>query len=231
MKYLRKFQTQSEFNASVANGDLAVPNVSLITDTGVVHYTNMVIKESIKGDGKAYIKTDYYPSNYDVIEFNFNDYGALNRCVFGCKGTAFWCSVVRTQDSKGYYAWDNPASVFIRSSGKGVSYIGMNINNGVYSARLIQPNINELIYSYSGAPEEKVSDVPLYIFGFNLANSEEIDSRIFAGTINYITIRDSRTNEVKASYIPALKDGAGMYEVISGKFYGNANTEGSFSVA
>lgn len=233
MRYLKLFKTEADYIAYRDGGDYVLPNVCYAKDDNKVHYSEILysIKNYIVGDGKAYIKTDYYISNYDVMEFYYavptGDYVLL-----GSKGTNFWVHLLQTQDAKAYMAWDMTSSAFQECKSARNTILGMVIKNEVYRAVKWQDNGTEVtLKTYSGIPEERICDKPLCIFTRSLADSDGVDERISAAKIGEIIIKDSRTGSVKLHLKPAVSFGViGMVDEVSKKFYANANTEGSFKV-
>ena len=232
MRHLRLFETEADYRAYQEGDDYVLPNVCYAKDANKVHYSEQYIyKDYIKGDGKAYIKTDYYISNYDVLEFYYTVPTATT-VLLGSQGNNFWVHLLQTQDAKAYMAWDMTSSAFQECKSARNTILGMVIENEVYRAVKRQDNGTEVtLKTYSGIPEERICDKPLCLFTRSLADSDGVDERISSAKFGEITIKDSRTGVVKLHLKPAVFFGKnGMVDTISRKFYGNANTQGSFTV-
>lgn len=230
MKFLKKFATRAEYEAYMAT-NVNYPFVGYIKDEGKVEYSAERIYEFfniLRGDGKAYIKTNYYMSNYDRITVNFNK-SEVTENLLGFKSTLFTAAILPTQSSKGYVAWQNDATLLQLSNGE-VS-LGMYESGGIYAAKLVSGAGTFNVNNYRTAPTEVVSAFPLYVFAANQKDSFDIDTRFYTGGISYITITDSRTGEVKLDLRPAVMNGAkaGMMDMVTSIFYGNANSEGAFT--
>ena len=177
---------------------------------------------------------DYYLSNYDRIEVSRSG-SAANSLTLGAKSSKMMCAMAVTQEYKGYFTWRTTTSHFLNteSAVSTTPYVlGMVNDGGVYKEKLKQGSISHILYTHDTPPEEVVSDLKLCVFACALPDSDEIDSRIFDGKIYYLKIIDSRTEKVKVHLVPAIVNGiVGMYDKINGKFYTNANSVGSFTVA
>lgn len=231
MKYLKKFVTKAQYDAFMET-NANFPFVAYIVENNLLKYISE--KETyeffnvLRGDGKAYIKTDYYMSNYDRITVNFNKNG-VNEALLGFRSTPFTVVILPTQSSKGYAAWQNDATLMSFSTGD-IS-LGMHISGGTYAAKLVSDVSTSVVNNYGTAPTEVVSAFPLYVFAGNLKDTFDIDTRFYTGGISYITITDSRTSKVKLDLRPAVKNGTevGMIDMVTGNFFGNANSEGAFT--
>ena len=193
----------------------------------------------IVGDGKAYINTNYYPSNYDSVEITFYMVKTGGMLLGERKGMPFL--VLASDALKSYTQWDTSSTVNVKWTPKTLvpMFVGMEIKDGTYRARQYTPGIgdtdatyNSTIVNYgSTPPTEKIATTTLRVFACTTSNSTSLDSRIFTGSIYDIKITDSRTGELKLHLRPAEMDGiAGMYDVVSGQFYQNSNTTGNFVV-
>lgn len=232
MKFLKKFATRAEYDAFMGTNPNNYPFVGYIKDEKKVKYYSgeptYEFFNRLRGDGKAYIKTNYYMSNYDRISVNFNKSG-VSENLFGFKSTLFTAAILPTQSTKGYVAWQNDATLIQLSNGD-VS-LGMYESEGKYAAKLVSDEGTYTINNYGAAPTEVVSAFPLYVFAANLKDTFDIDTRFYTGGISYITVTDSRTGEVKLDLRPAVMNGgvAGMKDMVTGLFFGNANSEGAFT--
>lgn len=231
MKYLKKFVTKAQYDAFMET-NANFPFVAYIVENNLLKYASE--KETyeffnvLRGDGKAYIKTDYYMSNYDRITMNFNKSG-VNEALLGFRSTLFTAVILPTQSSKGYVAWQTNATLIPLSNGE-VS-LGMYKSGDTYAAKIVSNAGTYDVNNYGTAPTEVVSAFPLYVFAANQKDSFDIDTRFYTGGISYITITDSRTGKVKLDLRPAVKNGTevGMIDMVTGIFYGNANSEGAFT--
>lgn len=198
---------------------------------------NVKFYNRIVGDGKAYIITDYYPSNYDSVEiiFYMTSTGGM---VLGERMTMPFLILAYSAYNT-YTQWDTSSTVNLKWTPKSLAplYVGMEISGGTYRARQYTPGIgdtdstyNSTIVNYgNSAPAERVATTPLRVFASTADNSTSLDNRIFKGSIYSIKITDSRTGEIKCHLRPAEMDGEiGMYNVVSGMFFKNANTSGQF---
>lgn len=228
MKYLKKFVTKAQYDAFMET-NANFPFVAYIVENNQLKYTSLYkFFNKLVGDGKAYIKTDYYMSNYDRITVKFDKVG-VDQIILASKSTPFSTIMVPSQITKGYAAWQNDATLLIFSSGN-VS-LGMYESEGIYAAKIVSGNNTSVVNNYETAPTEVVSTFPLYVFAGNLKDSFDLDTRFYTGGISHITITDSRTGEVKLDLRPVVKRGEnkkGMLDMVTGKFYGNANSEGAF---
>lgn len=232
MKYLKKFVTKAQYDAFMET-DVDFPFVAYIVENKQLKYMSENEKYEffnvLQGDGKAYIKTKYYISNYDRVSVTFDKNG-VSELVFGLKCTPLDVLLLPNQSAKAYAAWQGNAMLV--SCGKRDVSIGMYESNGVYAAKIDSSAGTTILNNYGAAPAEVVSTFPLHVFTTNLKDTFEVDTRIYTGGISQITITDSRTGKVKLELRPAVKNGteAGMMDMVTGNFFGNANSEGLFTV-
>lgn len=236
MKYLRKFETEAEYEAYAISDEIVIPNVSLITENNSVKYSEDAIFyfDYLQGDGFAYLTIDYYLTNYDRVEVLSVRSTGANRSTLGARSSKMACSMTVTQNYKGYFAWRDPSSQFlgIGDVADKLPYIlGMVNEDGVYKEVVIRDTNSYTLYTHDTPPEEISSDLKLRIFGCTLLDSDEINNEtIYDGKIYYVKIIDSRTEEVKVHLVPAKCGVAGMYDMVNGRFYTNVNSAGSFKV-
>lgn len=234
MKHLRLFQTETDYAAYKVSSDYILPNVCLAKDLKQLHYSEnpFIEKTRISNDGQAYILTDYYVSNYDVMEFYY-DVEASDKAVLGSKGSNFWVALLQTRTDKSYKAWDTTSSVFDVSYADKDTKFGMVIENGVYNAKFIQTDasVDKILTSYDEPPIERICDVPLCLFTRSLEDGTADMEKISRAILGPIIIKDSRTGRVKLQLTPGIVGGeVGMYDKVTGKFYTNSNTSGTLSV-
>lgn len=235
MKFLKKFATRAEYNAFfVVNENY--PLVGYIADEGKVEYvsSNPYIRYSgLKGDGKAYITTDYYPNVYDQIEFSFTPNGGP-QMVFGARMN-MQCLFLHSANDWGYVAWNLDSTEQAYYDTSYAMTLGLfPKEDGSYVSMLKAThttNGETLITTYDTPPNETISTYPLLVMACNSNNSTDVDNRIFRGTLHYLKITDSRTGSVKLHLVPGAYAGvAGLLDQVTLKFYGNSAADGSFSV-
>lgn len=236
MKYLKKFASNTEYQAFLESADFVVPNVSLLEDTGKVKYLAKIpptLYSYIKGDGSAYIILDYYLSNYDRIEV-VRQGGASAVVTLGAKSSKMMATMLINQDRKGYFIFRTSTSHFLEvgDTSTNVPYVmGMVKEGDKYYDKVLRGDYNYTLYTHSTPPEEVFSDIKLRVFAGTLQDSEEVDSRIFSGRIYSLKIIDARDERVKINLVPAEEDGVpGMYDLVNSKFYANANSAGAFTL-
>lgn len=233
MKHLKKFSTLKDYESYIASDEFIVPNVSLISDISEIKYHQYQPYNYIAGDGTAYLEIDYYLSNYDRIEVQRSGSPASTITV-GAKSSKMMCTMLLSQESKGYFIWRTSTSHFL-DVGDVTSttpfIMGMVKEGDFFSDKVIRGDYNHTLYAHSTPPAEVISDIKLRVFAGTLQDSNEIDSRIFSGKIYYVKVIDSRDESIKLDLVPAMVGNeVGMYDNVSGKFYKNANSVGSFTL-
>lgn len=237
MRYLKKFATRAEYEAYMASNE-NYPFVGYIKDEGKVEYTDTpyTIYAGLKGDGKAYIITEYYPNIYDQIEFLFTPNGG-NQMIFGARKD-MQCLLLYSATDWGYVSWNLDSTAQAYFDTNYAMTLGLfPKEDGSYVSMLKATHATHatkgetLITTYSTPPSEVVSSFPLLVMASNSNNSTSVDNRIFKGTLHYLKITDSRTGSVKLDLVPATLNGvAGLLDQVTRKFYGNSAANGSFSV-
>ena len=234
MKFLKKFATRAEYEAYMATNE-DYPFVGYIEDEGKVEYVDnpYTIYAGLKGDGKAYITTEYYPSVYDQIEFLFTPNGG-GEMIFGARKD-MQCLLLYSDSDWGYVSWNLNSTVQAYFDTQYAMTLGLfPKEDGSYVSMLKATHATKgetLITTYPTPPNEVVSSFPLFVMACNANNSTAVDNRIFRGTLHYLKITDSRTGAVKLDLVPAVYSGnAGMLDRVAMKFYGNSAPTGSFSV-
>ena len=182
----------------------------------------------------AYIKTDYYVSNYDRIRFKAvsSHYPGF---VFGArKGMGVALLYFNANFSYAMWQADNGVQVSITPSTDTWRIMGMKAitaskYRGVLEAEGSTGSIT--LNDYASPPTEVISQVPLLVCASLVLNSDiGVDTRYFQGEFYGLQVYDSRTDELKLDLVPAIYKGVtGLYDTIGNKFYENANTTGSFT--
>jgi hypothetical protein len=234
MKYLKKFPTRAEYDAYMATNE-NYPFVGYIEDERKVEYDDdpYTIYAGLKGDGKAYIITEYYPNIYDQIEFLFTPAGG-NQMIFGARKD-MQCLLLYSDSDWGYVTWNLDSTAQAYFDTQYAMTLGLfPKEDGSYVSMLKATHATKgetLITTYPTPPNEVVSSFPLFVMASNGNNYSTVDNRIFRGTLHYLKITDSRTGSVKLDLVPATRNGAaGLLDRVTLKFYGNSAANGSFSV-
>lgn len=198
----------------------------------------IVVYDRLRGDGSAYIKTDYFPCSYDNIEIAFDllssDLTGSLMLIMGSRrnnsGNQLFVGV-QTHDVNylsRFYNHDTP-TVSLMANKKNVVKLYLDIEKGREYVNVVDSTIHDI--GATTINNEYTLPYPLLIFASNKIAEETIDARIWRGNIYYLKIIDARTGEVKRHYIPASYQGvAGMWEKVEGKFFGNASTTGAFTL-
>lgn len=192
----------------------------------------------IRGDGSAYIKTDYFPCSYDNIEIAFDllssDLTGSLMILMGSRlnvsGNQLFMGVqAHNSNYLSRFYNNNTPTVTLLANKKNVVNIYLNIEKGREYVNVVDSTTHDIGATF--VKNEYTLPYPLHIFASNELGKETIDARKWRGNIYYIKITDARTGEVKRNYIPALSKGvAGMWEEVEGKFFGNASTTGAFTL-
>lgn len=234
MKFLKKFATRAEYESFMATNE-NYPFVGYIANEGKVEYTDnpYTIYAGLKGDGKAYITTEYYPNIYDQIEFLFTPNGG-SQMIFGARNN-MQCFLLYSESDWGYVSWNLDSTKQAYFNTNYAMTLGLfPKEDGSYVSMLKATHATKgetLITTYATPPSEVVSSFPLLVMASNSNNSTAVDYRIFKGTLHYLKITDSRTGSVKLDLVPATLNGvAGLLDQVTRKFYGNSADNGSFSV-
>lgn len=195
--------------------------------------TQVIRFEKISSSDGAYITTDYYPSNYDRFEVKIAKPTSYTKMVFGAR-TGMECLFLPTQDDKGYVAWEASDTQFLpySTSNTFIAKLGMVERGGVYESTWDAGAGETVLTTYTGEPDEVISQAPLYLLASNQPNSEEIDTRTFGDAIYYFKVFDSRTGKLKLDLFPATYGSkTGMYDAVSKKLYENTSENGTLTVA
>lgn len=235
MKYLKKFETESDYQSFLSSGPVVLPSVSLVKDPAYVHYCPMPqLRSSITGDGVAYIRVNYHLNIYDNIEAKFS--AGSPEMVLGVRDSNVFGLILKSQESKGYVAFGSSTTTLAPMSTSqtilGVS-LGMKKNGDQYTAVWNIGDSSTSLRSYGAGPAEVTANTKLCIFTSSVLDSDtEIDERISKCTIYYVRITDSRTGKLKLDLRPALYNNeVGMFDMVSEVFYSNANSQGAFTLA
>lgn len=192
-------------------------------------------------DGNAYIVTDYYPNTYDNVEVEFESPSSASsalQLLLGSRESIYYKNlfVAATRSVSHSYVdrfYSNSTPPYVVTNGRNNIKLQLSSDNeGRLTKDLFMHN-DKLVNTFgrSSEPTEYVMPYPLVVFGSNQMNSSAIDTRIFKGKIYFVKITDARSGEVKLHLQPRVVDGvAGMMDTISGTFYTNSNTKGTFSV-
>ncbi len=185
----------------------------------------VTLYDRLYGDGVAYIATDYYLKGNERINCKAQNVFVdnKNRWMFGafdgsrmtgiCTGGGSNASKVQYvlyYGSDDYLAYDyigilyDSVEFFIQRTNGGWGSYAMAINGSAVG----------------------ITDAPFCIF-----SNAENPTYPFKGWLGSVIVTDTDTSEVLAKFTPASYNGeAGMYDEISGKFYGNASDSGAFYV-
>lgn len=190
----------------------------------------------IRGDGNAYIKTDYYPCSYDNIEIAFDllssDLTGSLMILYGSRLSAskqFFWGIQNAQTNYLSRFYTGTPTISLLENKKNIVNIYLDIAKGREYVNVVDSTFHDISATF--VKNEYTLPYPLHIFASNESGKETIDARKWRGNIYYIKITDARTGEVKRNYIPAMSKGvAGMWEEVEGKFFGNASTTGAFTL-
>ena len=196
-----------------------------------------VFYEKLKGDGVAYIDTQYYPSSYDnfIVTFDATGIGDSLKLVMGSRESASGKQMFLSAPRGSAFCtrFYNGDAVDIQlQSGVNKAIIQLLPNDaGKYVVENITIDgfFNRTLSSRGSEPSEYNLRFPLMLFASNTMGTSAIDSRTFNGSIMEVKIYDARTQEVKRSWKPCTYKGVpGLYEEVEGIFYGNSNSQGQF---
>lgn len=198
---------------------------------------DIVTFSRIKGDGSAYIKTDYFPCSYDNIEIAFDllssDLTGSLMILMGSRLNAYGHQLfVGVQAHNSNYVsrfYNNTPTVTLMANKKNVVKMYLNIAKGREYVNVVDSTFHDI--GATIVKNEYTLPYSLRIFASNEIGKDTEDARKWRGSIYYIKITDARTDEVKRNYIPAMLKGvAGMWEEVEGKFFSNASTTGAFTL-
>lgn len=185
-------------------------------------YNRLVVKSG------AYFITDYYPSNYDRILWRMSTVQPV--IYFGArKGMGVIILAEAYHYASAYMSWDADVANQVKMTPNSTAEreIGMLYDNG-YKAIYKQADSTNIatLKTYSGTPVENISQVPLVICSsFKLNSDSEIDTRYFQGNFYGLQVIDSRTNELKYDFVPAVyKEATGIYDRVNNVFFSNSGT-------
>ena len=192
-------------------------------------------------DGNAYIVTDYYPNTYDNVEVEFESPSSSTlQLLLGSRESLsyknLFVAAIKPSSGGGGYVdrfYSNSTPPYIVTNGRNNIKLQLSSDNEGRLVKDLFMHNDKLMNTFNRSfePTEYVMPYPLVVFGSNQMNSSAIDTRIFKGTIYFVKITDARSGEVKLYLQPRVVDGvAGMMDTISGTFYTNSNTKGTFIV-
>lgn len=191
----------------------------------------LVFYEKLIGDGTAYINTKYIPTTNLTRLFVDFSADAAYADVLGCRsGSTSNNSVALstgTQNKSPTY------SIFYRNN---VSYnLGATATNGwKVTIKATETGYNaETLYAGSSSPSVKsitkqtnVPNCPLTIFGSNVNNVHQTYTNTLV--VKRVEVVDGSTS---MNLVPCTYNGeAGMWDLVSQTFYGNAASSGQFTV-
>lgn len=191
-------------------------------DSSVQEYKRLVVASG------AYFITDYYPSNYDRLTFKMQPQ-AYPRVLFGARKGMGVVMLANTADI-GYASWDSDTAKQLAADWRQniARDLGMFLDGNQYKAvyGIYGTGSYAIIKTYSEPPADKTSQVPLYICASLTVNSDNaLDSRYFQGSFYGLQVIDSRSGNVKHDFVPAVNGAeVGIYDRITGAFYGNSGT-------
>ena len=166
---------------------------------------------TLDGDGFAYINTNFKPTADIPFEIVYHSYFVKNstRQIEGWNENQWW----------------------------GINGNGSSFGQNGSGSAFVEGELNEIVISYSGT-----GNTPISLNGNRAGNPGFVSTDFHAFHINGWNnecMRDRRcdikivegTTTVREMY-PFIRNGEnGMLDIISGTFYPNANTEGSFTIA
>lgn len=185
----------------------------------------VTLYDRLYGDGVAYIQTEYFLKGNETIEsVAMNSYVDRNN-------KPLWGAYDGTRKTELLTGGDSQSSqiqwVIYYGSSSYVASAYLSTNNRpkvLYALTPSQFGFDGLYSSHSGSSIG--INAPFCIF----ADYAEREYK-WKGWIGSVIITDTGTSEVLAKFTPASYNGeAGMYDEISGKFYGNAAASGAFYV-
>lgn len=191
----------------------------------------LIFYEKLIGDGTAYINTKYIPTtNLTRLFVDFSANAAFAE-VLGCRsGSTSNNSVNLTTGSLN----KSPTySIFYRNN---VSYnLGVTATNGwKVTIKATETGYDaETLYAGSSSPsvrsitkQTNVPNCPMTIFGSNVNNVHQTYTNTLV--VKRVEIVDGSTS---LHLVPCTYNGeAGMWDLVEGKFYGNAASSGQFTV-
>lgn len=186
----------------------------------------------LKGDGKAYINTNFYidPLKHQA-EVSFHWSKSWNRgFILGTRrnfGLYVLTAVNTITDVVvSWFSGDFHHAGFIKE-GENVIEFKTKLNSYNNITPYVVGN-GIVLQDHDNALGPLGWEYPLYLFACNTPNSTDIDQRRTIHSMRYLKIWERET--LIHHYLPCIKpDGeAGMYDIVEGVFYGNANSEGAF---
>lgn len=177
--------------------------------------------EYVQSNGSQYINSGYVPNSGTAVDvkFLFDSMSSQWQNVLGSRTTA------ATDDQFSFSSSNNNAS-----AGFGAQEISLGkvfAANKTYEVSMDGTNIKiDGVVKGTFAPKQISSVLPIYIFGRNTAGGF---SNAFIGKIYRVVIYEDGV--VVRNYIPCINDAtgkAGLYDLVSGTFYGNVGT-GNFT--
>lgn len=175
------------------------------------------------GDGVAWIATTFIPAATDLVKYQFMPLaiGEGNASICGARNKA------GTGGTGSYNDWiiNNQLRVDWASSSGATYANGVILENG--NAYEVESKKGLCIVNgkqaYKGTVSSEVLRCPLYLFTVNNEGEPAICAKIGFGYL---------LKEGSIHLVPFIRNGEnGMLDIISGTFYPNANTQGSFTIA
>ena len=200
---------------SMVTHSLAGVSMASVSMAGKENKDDIVFYDRLIGDGKAYIDTGIKvdaTSSYEVVFRNI----ALNKSIVSASGINRFFGVFGHTNNNNYIMYGNVTT-------KQTLYFARK-KDADYKV-LITPT-NVVVYNSDGSIFKDTS------INREVAQISNLgDIRLLTGG-ELKTFIISNGNTITFDPRPCIYQGeAGMYDVVNKVFYGNANTEGSFSVA
>ena len=170
----------------------------------------------LQNDGVAYIDTEIYGSGDISTEFKFRNLGSANRFI--CGGTGNYTPVIVQSNNWFNTRYTNVGdsivtTIVLIQVDQNDHTIRFNFNNSIlwdgveYASNLSIKNDTKTLYLFSSSGTQYTATARIY----------------------YCRIYDNGT--LVRDYKPCLYNGeAGLWDLVEGKFYGNANNTGTLTV-
>ena len=193
---------------------------------------NLVFYDKLVGDGVAYINTEYYPNGLDSFAWDAEPPKYVNKFVFGCKSTKLNIGALVYYADESYYLVGPTAAklIYEDNTTRMTRQMAVVSVDGAYKRNLFNGNV-KVELSPVGSYVSAVSTTPLLVYACQKSATDTSADRIYSGAIRSFSITDIDGNIVM-SLKPCVWNGeAGMWDEVSGKFFGNSATKGKFDVA
>lgn len=198
---------------------------------GVVFYDKLV------GDGVAYLKTDLMPNSFDNYELDVEPASSVNKFIFGSKSTLLYCGALAYGRSVSYYLYNGnntsaATQVTCNNTIRTHRMLRMvSLGEGEYRREVFDFDTGDIyVLKSTEITTEVIGKIPILVFCCNASVSSDKADRIYNGAIRSFKVTDARTNEIRMSLRPCTYYGeAGMWDEVSGKFYGSESTNGAFT--